>query len=128
MKEYSHFFARITTIPASESRYRFTQPDADSWQPGIDVYETDDGLVLLAEIPGIDEKQLRVEVLDGHIRIAGTRPGRLPADTKRVHQMELQYGTFCRILRLPEWVDADHVHAAYAEGYLTVTIPRKAHG
>lgn len=125
MKEYSHFFARITTIPASESRHRFTQPEPDSWQPGIDVYETEDSLVLLIEAPGIDEERLRVEIMDGHLRIAGYRPGRVPDDTRRVHQMELQYGAFCRILRLPAWVNTDAIRAEYSQGYLTVTVPRK---
>ncbi len=97
----------------------------DSWQPDVDVFETETALVVRAEIAGVRSQDLNVRV-DGQIlRIAGVRPAPDGSDVRRLHQMEIASGPFERRLRIPIPFDRDGVSAHVADGVLTVTLPKR---
>lgn len=90
----------------------------------VDIYERPDCLVVVAELPGVAEDDVLVTVEGNLLRIAGSRPKKIPTDTERVHQMEIPHGPFERLLELPHRTDTEAIDAQYEKGYLTVIIPR----
>ena len=98
----------------------------DRWQPDVDVIETEQGVVVRAEIAGIRADDLRV-TLDGQVlRISGVRRASEPVGVVRLHQMEIASGPFERRVRVPVGFDRDRVSAHLADGFLTVTLPRRS--
>jgi HSP20 family protein len=98
----------------------------DRWQPDVDVFETETGVVVLVEIAGIRSDDLRVTVDGEVLRISGVRRVPERPDLKRLLQMEIAAGPFERRLRIPIPFDRDKVTAHLADGFLTVTLPRRS--
>ncbi len=100
----------------------------DSWQPDVDIFETEAALVVRVEIAGVRSQDLNVKV-DGQIlRIAGIRPAPDGSQVRRLHQMEIASGPFERRLRIPIPFDRNGVSAHGADGFLTVTLPKRETG
>ena len=100
----------------------------DSWQPDVDVFETETALVVRVEIAGVRSQDLNVKV-DGQIlRIAGIRPAPDGSQVKRLHQIEIASGPFERRLRIPIPFDRNGVSAHVVDGFLTVTLPKGGAG
>jgi len=98
---------------------------ADSWRPAVDVLEKDGNLVLRAEIPGVEQKDIEVH-LDGNVlTVKGERKIEHQEDRNNYYRMERYSGTFARSFTLPETVDRDKIKADYKDGILTVTIPHR---
>ena len=101
-------------------------PSQWSWVPAVDVYETDDhALVVSAELPGIDRKDVSVALENGVLTIAGERKVDSAIDKGRWHRSERAYGTFRRSFTLPRTVDSEAVTAEHKDGTLRVTLPLK---
>lgn len=97
----------------------------DRWHPEADVFETDKAVVVRVELAGVRGEDLRVTVDGETLRIAGVRVAPEPADVKRLHQMEIATGPFERRLRIPMPFERDGVTAHLADGFLTVTLPKR---
>jgi HSP20 family protein len=97
----------------------------DRWQPDVDVFETEQGVVVRAEIAGIRSEDLRVTVDGQVLRISGVRRASEPPDVVRLHQMEIASGPFERRVRIPVGFDREKVSAHLAEGFLTITLPKR---
>ena len=97
----------------------------DRWRPDVDVFETEAEVVVLAEIAGIRSEDLRVTVDGEELRISGVRRVPERSDVKRLLQMEITAGPFERRLRIPIPFDRERVSAHLADGFLTVTLPRR---
>jgi HSP20 family protein len=97
----------------------------DRWHPDVDVFETETGVVVLVEIAGIRSDDLRVTVDGEVLRISGIRRVPERSDVKRLLQMEIAAGPFERRLRIPIAFDRERVSAHLADGFLTVTLPRR---
>jgi HSP20 family protein len=117
-EQVDDFFDRFIGF-ASAPRYLFQH----TWRPAVDVYEEEDSIVVVAELPGVVEADLQVTVHHGRLRIAGVR--RLPhiEGCKHPLQLEIQHGPFARHIVLPADVDADHITASAKNGLLVVTLP-----
>jgi len=94
------------------------------WNPKIDVYEKDQNVIVKADIPGIDEKNLNVDLEANVLTVSGTKEEEHETKEKNYQRVERSYGSFCRSISLPEGIEADKVTADYKKGVLTVTIPR----
>lgn len=94
------------------------------WSPAVDMYETKDELVVHAELPGLNEKEIHLSIMGDVLSIRGER--RWNEDVKResYYRGERWYGKFERTLPLPMSVQADKVTAKYREGVLTITLPK----
>lgn len=92
--------------------------------PPMDLIETDEALVLRADLPGLDESDIDIEIKDRLLTISGERSDELSDDAKGFYRFERAFGAFSRTLRLPEGIDVDAVKAAFAKGVLTVAIPK----
>jgi len=98
---------------------------ARPWAPSVDIFETDNELVLKADIPGIDQKDIDIRIENGTLSIKGERKFEKEENNKGFHRMERSYGSFVRYFTLPETVDTEHVKAEYQSGVLTLTLPKK---
>ena len=97
----------------------------DRWQPDVDIFETEKNVVVRVELAGVRGEDLRVTVDGDVLRIGGVRLAPEPADVRRLHQMEIATGPFERRLRIPMPVEREGVTAHLADGFLTVTLPKR---
>ena len=96
-----------------------------TWAPPVDIYETDENLVLKAELPGIDPNNVEIRVEDNSLYLKGERKFEKEVKEQNYHRVERSYGTFTRTFSLPSSIDADKVTANYKEGVLTLTMPKR---
>ena len=96
-----------------------------AWAPAVDIYEHDGNIVLKAEIPGIDPKEVDVRVENNVLTLRGER--KIDNEIKResYHRVERAYGTFSRSFTLPNVVDTEKIKAEYRDGVLRVTLPKR---
>jgi len=102
---------------------------AGAWVPAADVFETDVGVVIRAEIPGVKKDDIEVRLEGGQLVLHGERPMEVSRPgSGAVSRLERAYGSFHRAFPLPDWADADpeNVEAAYKCGVLELTVPRKS--
>lgn len=94
--------------------------------PAVDIAEGEKAYEVTAELPGMDEKNIEVKVVDGGLTIKGEKKDEREEKKKDYYLSERSYGSFDRYFRLPESVDADKIEASFKNGVLTVTLPKKA--
>ncbi len=90
----------------------------------MDVQEDKDSVVVQVELPGMKREEIQVSLEDGTLTISGERKMEKPVEGVSVHHTERSYGLFERSVTLPTMVAADKVNAQYADGMLTVTLPK----
>jgi len=96
-----------------------------TWAPPVDIYENGDNLVLKAELPGVDPKEVEIRVEDNTLYLKGERKFEKEVKEENYHRVERSYGTFTRTFSLPNTIDSDKVQAEYKDGVLTLTMPKK---
>ena len=96
------------------------------WIPAMDLVETDDHLLLKADLPGLDRDDVEIEIRDGVLTVSGERKTEHEDSSNGYHRVERSYGRFSRSLSLPQGVDADQVQAEFDKGVLEVRIPKPA--
>jgi HSP20 family protein len=94
------------------------------WIPAMDLAETEDELVLTADLPGMDEQDISIEIKDRVLTIAGERNERSEEKERGYHRVERSFGQFARSLTLPDGIDADKVAANFDRGVLEVRVPK----
>ena len=97
---------------------------ARRWVPAMDLVEEDRDLVLRADLPGMTEDDVNVEVKDGVLTISGERKAEERKEEKGYYRVERSFGSFSRSLTLPEGIDPDKVGAEFDNGVLEVRIPK----
>lgn len=95
------------------------------WTPPVDIVENENELVLTADVPGVKMDDIDIKLEDGTLTISGNREFVCEKKEGGYHRMERAYGKFQRAFSLPESVDAEKVAAAYDNGVLRVTLPKK---
>jgi HSP20 family protein len=109
---------------------RFLEPRWDEfdmageWWPKVDFSETKDALVVKAEIPGVDEKDVAVSLQDQVLTVKGEKRHEKDEKDEQFHRVERAYGVFSRSFRLPAPVQPETVTATFKDGVLTVTLPK----
>jgi len=101
------------------------QDDADlGWSPRLDISETDAALEVVADLPGLEKKDINVTIEDDLLVIKGERKEEKEEKGKKFHTIERRSGTFYRALRLPLEVETDKIEAAFKDGVLTLKLPK----
>jgi HSP20 family protein len=95
-------------------------------RPSVDIKENDKAVTMTAELPGLVEDDVDVSVREGVLTLKGEKKMEETREDEDVHVMERQYGSFQRSISLPDRVDAEAIKAKFANGVLTVTMPKKA--
>ena len=94
-----------------------------SWAPAVDIFENEGNLVLKAELPGIEPKDVDVRVENNVLTLRGERKFESEVKREQYHRVERLYGTFSRSFSLPATLDAGRVSAEYKDGVLSVVLP-----
>jgi HSP20 family protein len=94
------------------------------WMPAFDVSETENEIVVKAELPGMDVQDIDIALTDGLLTIKGERKMEKEDKEENYHRIERQFGSFSRSLNLGTKVRADGIEAGYKDGILTVTLPK----
>jgi len=95
------------------------------WSPPVDIVETEDDLVLKADLPDVKLEDIDVHVENETLSIKGERRFEKEANGKGYHRIERSYGSFVRSFSVPSSVDTEKVSADYKNGVLTVKLPKK---
>lgn len=103
-----------------------TEPRANRpWSPAVDIYETENELVLKADLPEVDLKDIDVRVENQTLTISGERKFGSQDSGKGYHRIERSYGNFTRSFAVPNTFDTEKIGAAFKNGVLSVTLPKK---
>jgi len=94
------------------------------WAPPVDIYENEQEVLIKAEVPGMNQTDISVEVKDGTLVIKGERKHEKDVKDGYYHRVERVYGTFQRSFTLPTTVEADKVTARYRDGVLELKLPK----
>ncbi|MFZ3217297.1 MAG: Hsp20/alpha crystallin family protein [Candidatus Acidiferrales bacterium] len=97
-----------------------------AWAPNVDIYETENELVLKADLPDINEKDLDVRVANNMLTITGERKFEEKVKEDAYLRIERTYGSFSRSFGLPNTVNTEAIKAEYKNGVLTVELPKRA--
>lgn len=97
-----------------------------AWAPSVDIYENESEVVLCAEIPGVEEKDVEIKVEDNNLIIKGERKFEKEAKEENYHRIERSYGSFFRSFALPSYIEQDKIEAEHENGVLRVRMPKKA--
>jgi HSP20 family protein len=97
-----------------------------TWAPAVDIYETENELVLKADLPDVDEKEIDIRVENNMLTIRGERKFGQQVKEDNYLRIERTYGSFSRSFGLPNTVSTESINAAYKNGVLTVTMPKRA--
>jgi HSP20 family protein len=95
-------------------------------KPSVDIKENSRAYVVTLEAPGVDEQDVRVELHDRNLVITGEKKHESSGDDEAYHWVERSYGTFRRMLTLPEDAREEGIEARFRRGVLTITVPREA--
>jgi HSP20 family protein len=98
---------------------------ASNWAPAVDIYETGNELVLTAEVPGIEEKDIEIKIEDNTLTLKGERKFEKETKEENFHRIERSYGSFFRAFALPNSIDTDRIQAEYENGVLKIVMPKR---
>lgn len=96
---------------------------ARGWIPAVDVCKTQDAIYIVADMPGVDTNSLYLAVKDRLLYLSGNRLPPWNEGEMHFYQMEITYGRFERIIKIPSTADADQINASYENGLLIVKMP-----
>jgi len=96
-----------------------------TWNPSVDIFENDNEVVIKAELPGMDAKDIEVRLENNVLILKGERRFEKEAKEENYHRVEREYGVFSRSFSLPAAVNGDKITAEYKDGILKVLLPKK---
>ncbi len=125
-------FDPLATFPATFRNFEdalarmLNEPrGARPWSPSVDIFETENELVLKADLPDVKSEDIEVRVENQTLTLKGERKFNKDEGTGGYHRIERNYGTFVRTFTVPSTVDPEKVAAEYKNGVLTVRLPKK---
>ena len=123
----SHFdpLANIRLFEDAFTRFLSEPQGNRPWSPSVDIFETENELVLKADLPDVNQDNIDVRVENQTLTIAGERKFEKQDNVKGFHRIERNYGSFVRSFAVPNTFDTDHISANFKNGVLSVTLPKK---
>jgi HSP20 family protein len=123
----SHFdpLANLRLFEDAFSRMLNEPQSNRPWTPAVDIFETANDLVLRADLPDVELKDIDVRVENQTLTIAGERKFEQQDSVKGYHRIERSYGNFVRSFAVPNSFDTEHIGASFKNGVLTVSQPKK---
>ena len=123
----SHFdpLANIRAFEDAFSRMLSEPQGNRPWAPAVDIFETENELVLKADLPDVDQNDIDVRVENQTLTLSGERRFEQQENGKGYHRIERSYGRFSRSFAVPNTFDTEKIQAGFRNGVLTVTLPKK---
>src|SRR5215471_19698633 len=122
--EFEAFPAGLRLFQDSVNRL-FSEPNGRPWVPPVDILETENELVLKADVPDVEMKDMDIRMENGTLTVRGERKFEEKKNEGGWHRLERGYGSFERVFTMPDTVEAEKVKADYKNGVLTITMPKK---
>jgi len=94
------------------------------WTPLTDIYENNDNFTLKIDLPGIKKEEVKISFTNGKLNINGERIQQVENKDEKCHRIEKAYGKYFRSFTLPELIQAEKINAEFADGQLTITVPK----
>jgi len=113
---FDDFFAPSTSETGTSETW--------SWQPVVDIYDKDESIVIKADLPGVDKKDIHVDLKGRVLTLSGERSEEKEANDEGYYRKERAYGKFVRTFNLSSDVTPDKINASYKDGVLHITIPK----
>ncbi len=102
------------------------EPSATTtWSPAVDIFETQDEIVVKAELPGVDRKDISLHLENNVLTLKGERRFEKETKEENYHRIERAYGGFSRAFSIPGTVDEEKIRAEYCDGVLKIALPKK---
>lgn len=117
-------FRRTVEEMLRVSNPRFTL-SRHRWRPQVDIYETREEVIIQAEIAGVQQEDILLEISAGVVKISGTRGGGMREEEARYHLAEIPCGGFERTLSLPALIDTETAAAVYSNGLLEIRLAKR---
>jgi HSP20 family protein len=123
----SHFdpFTNLRMFEDAFSRYLSEPQGNRPWSPAVDIYETENELVLKADLPEVELQDIDVRVENQTLTISGERKFERKDNEKGYHRIERSYGNFQRSFAVPNTFDTEKIGASFKNGVLTVSLPKR---
>jgi len=96
-----------------------------TWSPAVDIFETESEIVVKAEVPGMDRKDITLNLENNVLTLRGERRFLKEAKEENYHRIERSYGGFSRAFSIPATVDEEKIRADYQDGVLKIVLPKK---
>ena len=127
---HRHWIPLGTFSPHASGEAEQNQPSLrfytrGKWSPDTDIYEVDDGLVIIMDIAGITRDEINIVLHNNIITVAGFRKEPKLPGTKAVHRLEIDFGPFEKRFRIPDYIDEHRIDASYENGFLYIRLPRQ---
>jgi len=98
---------------------------SSTWAPSVDIYESENELVLTAEVPGIKDDDIEIRLEDNTLTIKGERKFEKETKEENYHRVERSYGSFFRSFTLPAYIEQEKIEAEHENGVLKIKMPKK---
>jgi len=95
------------------------------WSPAVDIYETEDEVVVKAELPEVNQKDIDIQIENNTLILRGERKFNKETKKENFHRIERAYGTFSRSFTLPSSIDQEKISADYKDGILKISMPKR---
>jgi HSP20 family protein len=125
-RAFENSFERIFNEPLAS--FEGTELMTGRWMPSVDVRENHDEIIVEADLPGVEKKDVKVSVEEDRLVITGERQLASEQKDENYHRVERAYGSFTRSFSLPHAADATKINAIHKNGVLTVHIPKRNGG
>ena len=124
MSTLQHRINHLMNEPFFRSDSENDQLSMGSWYPAVDMFDDGDTIVIKAELPGMDKKDISVDIEDRVLTLSGERSYDKEVKEENYYRRERSHGTFKRAFNLPSDVDSDKIKADFKDGVLKVEIPK----
>jgi HSP20 family protein len=106
--------------------WRSEEPSATtSWSPAVDIFETEGEIIVKAELPGVDKKDISLNIEKNVLTLKGERRFEKETKQENYHRIERSYGSFSRSFSIPNLVDEERIRADYKDGILSISLPKR---
>ena len=122
---YSDFPTGMQLVYDTVNRFLSDQNQVRPWSPAVDILETETELLFKVDAAGVSPEDIDVQLENGTMTLKGERKVEKDDKIQGYHRIERSYGAFARSFTLPDTVDPEGVRAGYANGVLTITLPKK---
>lgn len=109
-----------------ETLLKYRAAEGSPWYPPVDIYETEESVILKAELPGVSPESVTVEASENTLTLRGERRREKSLGEENYHRMERFYGAFHRSFSLPYTVDRNGIKANFKDGVLKIIVPKAA--
>lgn len=124
--EFDHY--KLKSEKSIDDMFQSLNPmfrmEKSTWKPHVDIYETDEDIVIQVSMAGVAKEDMEIEISNKAIKISGKRSGNTPRERATYRLAEIQYGSFERVLFLPCPIDTNKVTASYTNGFLHMDLAK----